>query len=232
MTRVMTRGGTQLWAAMLVMGLVACDRADTTSMPLDQAPAPPTAEGPPPPPEGAFLAQMAPDQTSQLTSLGVEVVVPGEVPPSFSIVELRVDQGDPGPGYLVVYQNHLNQCFAVEFASEGIGDPPATENRLPIQPPLFRDAVGDPASDQGYGLNHGPFAEADMQAQFPEANLFTDWLIGPSGAYRLIGATYIGDLFETLRGCEDVAPEDAVALAESLTVLTTDPMGEPLDRNP
>lgn len=224
--------GTPLWAAMLVVGLVACDRADTTSMPLDQAPAAPTAEGPPPPPEGAFLAQMAPAQTSQLTSLGVEVVVPGQVPPSFSIVELRVDQGDPGPGYLVVYQNNLDQCFAVEFAAEGIGDPPPTENRLPIQPPLFRDPVGDQVGDRGYGLNYGPFAEADMQAQFPESNLFTDWMIGPSGAYRLIGATYIGDLFEALRGCEDIAPEEAVALAESLTVLTTDPMGEPLNRNP
>jgi hypothetical protein len=48
----------------------------------------------------------------------------------------------------------------------------------------------------------------------------------------LIGATYIGELFETLRGCEDIAPEEAVALAESLTVLTADPMGEPLNRNP
>lgn len=213
-------------AALLLLagGLTACDRAELApSRPLDAPLEPPLAEGPPPPPEGAFLGQMPPEQTSQLTSLGVEVVVPGDVPPSFSIVELRVDQSNSGPAYLVVYQNDLNQCFAVEFAAGGIGDMPATENRLPIQPPLF---------GEGYGLHYGPFAEADMQAQFPEFNLFTDWMVGPSGAYRLIGATYIGELFDPLRGCEDVAPEEAVALAESLTVLTADPMGESPNRNP
>ncbi len=219
--------GIQLWAALLlVSGLAACDRADTTSMPLDQAPAAPTTEGPPPPPEGAFLAQMPPDQTSQLTSLGIDVVLPGEVPPTFSVVEMRVEPlatGTLDGGYLVVYQSVTDQCFAVEFFAGGIGDMPATENRLPIESPLF---------GEGYGLHYGPFAEADLQAQFPESNLFTDWMIGPSGAYRLVGATYIVDLFETLRGCEDVAPEEAVALAESMTVLTADPMGEPPDRNP
>jgi hypothetical protein len=205
-----------LTGLMIAIAMTAC-RTDNSSAPLAGDPAIPSAEVPPPPPEGAFLGQMPPTQTSQLASLGVEVVVPGEVPPDFAIAELRVDQGDPGPGYLVVYQNGANQCFAVEFASEGIGDPPATVNRRAIQPPLF---------GEGYGLNYGPFADADMQAQFPEANLFTDWMLGPSGAYRLIGATYIGDLFESLRGCEDVSLDSAVALAESLTVITDDPMGE------
>ncbi len=215
--------GTTLTGLVIAITVTAC-RADPPSAPLANDPAIPSAEGPPPPPEGAFLGQMPPAQTSQLTTLGVEVVVPGEVPPDFAIAELRVDQGDPGPGYLVVYQNAANQCFAVEFASDGIGDPPATVNRRAIQPPLF--------GDRGYGLNYGPFADADMQAQFPESNLFTDWMLGPSGAYRLIGATYIGDLFQSLRGCEDVSPEEAVALAESLTVLTDDPMGEPTNRTP
>jgi hypothetical protein len=200
----------------LVGWVAACDRSPPVTAPLNT---PPAAEGPPPPPAGAFLAQMDPPQVSQLASLGVEVVVPGQVPPSFTIVDLRVDQGDPGPGYLVVYQNDRNQCFAVEFAADGIGDPPATENRLPLQPPLF--------GDRGYGLNYGPFADPNLRAQFPQSNLFTDWLIGSSGAYRLVGATYLHDLFESLQTCQDVAPEEAVALTESLTVLTTDPMGEP-----
>ncbi|MEA5452459.1 hypothetical protein VB780_28050 [Leptolyngbya sp. CCNP1308] len=209
---------------LLVMGLAsACDRpapTATSSAPLDT----PVAEGPPPPPEGAFLAQMSPTQTDQLTSLGIEVVVPGQVPPSFAIVEMRVDSSDTGPGYLVVYQNDRSQCFAVEFAAEGIGDPPATESRIPIQPPLF--------GDQGYGLNYGPFTEADLRAEFPNANLFTDWMVGTSGAYRLVGAAYIGDLFESLQSCEDVSPEEAVALVESFTVLTADPMADPLGNTP
>ncbi|MGB3308888.1 MAG: hypothetical protein WBG32_24225 [Nodosilinea sp.] len=215
---------------LIAGGLPACD--SQRSGPQSQSPtspsaplnAPGPAEVPPPPPEGAFLGQMSPPQTDQLTRLGVEVIVPGQVPPSFSIVEMRVDQSDSGPGYLVVYQNEGGQCFAVEFAAEGIGDPPATENRVPIQPPLF--------GDRGYGLNYGPFTDADLSAEFPQSNLFTDWLIGRSGAYRLVGATYIGDLFETLQNCADIAPEEAVALAESLTVLRGDPMGEPIEAAP
>ncbi|HSM80548.1 MAG TPA: hypothetical protein VLS96_02625 [Nodosilinea sp.] len=181
----------------------------------------PGGEGPPPPPAGAFLAQMTPEQTAQLTQLGVEVVVPGQVPPAFSVAEMRVSQSDPAPSYLVVYQDEADQCFAMEFAAEGFGDLPATENRLSIKPPLF--------GDQSYGLNYGPFVDADLSAQAPQANLFTDWMIGSSGAYRLVGAAYIGDLFDQLRSCTDISPEAAVALAESLTVLSTDPMGAPVD---
>lgn len=224
---------TTLGSLALAMALVACQgtgsapEADSPSAPLDAASdptvsAPLSGGGPPPPPAGAFLAQMPPEQTSQLTSLGVEVVVPGQVPPSFSIAEMRVDRA--GPGYLVVYQNSSGQCFAVEFVAEGMDDPPTTENRLPIQPPLF--------GDQAYGLNYGPFNDADLRAKFPQSNLFTDWLMGGSGGYRLIGATYIGELFESLQGCKDIAPEEAVALAESLTVLTGDPMDDPMESKP
>ncbi|MBE9112613.1 hypothetical protein IQ273_24790 [Nodosilinea sp. LEGE 07298] len=222
----MTTKTVMVATALLIAGsLAACDGRSPSSL---QSPANPSvplnAPGPPPPPEGAFLGQMSPTQTDQLTSLGVEVIVPGQVPPSFSIVEMRVDSSSSGPGYLVVYQSEGSQCFAVEFAATGIGDMPATEGRLPIQPPLF--------GDQGYGLNYGPFTDAELSAEFPQSNLFTDWLIGSSGAYRLIGATYIGDLFEALQGCEDVTPEEAVALAESLTVLTGDSMGEPSGDSP
>jgi hypothetical protein len=166
---------------------------------------------------------MTPTQVSQLASLGVAVVVPGQVPPSFRIVELRVDPS--GPGYLVVYQRQPaegdapSQCFAVEFASDGLGDSPATEGRLPIQPPLF--------GGQSYGLNYGTFTDPGLKADFPQPNLFTDWMAGPSGAYRLVGATYLGGLFESLKTCQDLSPEEAAALAESLTVLAADPMGEP-----
>jgi len=186
---------------------------------------PPPNPGPPPPPAGAFLAQLPPAQTSQLANLGVEVVVPGAVPATFSVVEIRTDQPAPdsanpaaGTSYIVVYQDSSNRCFAVEFATDGIGDPPATESRLPIQPPLF--------GDQGYGLNYGAFAEEDMQAQFPGSNLYTDWLIGPSGAYRLVGAAYIGSLFQTLASCEDIDPQAAVSIVESFTVLSPEDVGD------
>ncbi|WP_017297483.1 hypothetical protein [Nodosilinea nodulosa] len=211
--------------ALLIVGLLtACNGQPQTSQgqnfadtstPLNAAG---PSGGPPPPPEGAFLAQMSPSQTSQLTSLGVDVVVPGQVPPSFAIVEMRVDQS--GPSYLVVYQNDSRQCFAVEFAAAGFDAPPATENSAPIHPPLF--------GDRDYNLHYGPFTDADLRAKFGDANLFTDWLIGSSGAYRLIGASYIGELFEALKECQDISPEQGVALAESLTVLNGDPTGDPM----
>jgi hypothetical protein len=163
------------------------------------------------------LGQLSPEQVSQLNSLSIEVVVPGMVPAYFTVVEMRIDQGETGPGYLIVYRDAANQCFAVEFAAQGIADPPATQNRLPIRPPLF--------GSQSYNLNYGDFSDGAMQAQFPGSNLYTDWLRGRSGAYRLIGSTYIRDLFPNLQSCTDIAPEMAVGLVESFTLLTSEPMG-------
>jgi hypothetical protein len=153
------------------------------------------------------------------------VVAPGAVPPAFSVVDIRTeqptgDQGAPDAGvsYIVVYQDPTNRCFAVEFAAEGFMAPPATENRIPIQPPLF--------GEQDYGLNYGSFMDEEMRSQFPDFNFFTDWLIGPSGGYRLVGASYIGSLFPDLAGCEDIAPEAAVSIVESFTVLTPEVIGD------
>jgi hypothetical protein len=204
----------------LVAFTVACDRTPqsnpTATAPLNSPDTP--APGPPPPPAGAFLAQLSPEQTQQLSSLGIDVVVPGVVPPTFAVADLRIDQGDIGLGYIIVYQDPGNRCFAVEFAAGGIGDPAATQNRIPIQPPLF--------GDQGYGLNYGELAEVELRSQFPGTNLYTDWLAGRSGFYRLMGASYINDLFPALQGCQDIDPETAVALVESFTLLTSEPMGE------
>ena len=228
------------WRGLIAFGVLtlvaACDGQNTGSISGDTEPlnpetsdnAPPSAgSAPPPPPAGSFLGQLPPEQTSQLASLAVEVVAPGAVPPSFSVVDIRTEQPvaeeggpDAGTSYLIVYQDPANRCFAVEFASEGFMPPPPTESRLPIQPPLFDE--GD------YGLNYGPFTEEDMRSQFPDDNFFTDWLVGPAGAYRLVGASYIGSLFPALASCEDISPEAAVNLVESFTVLTPEEYGDGL----
>ena len=194
------------------------------SMALDAAPAPAAEDGlsnPPPPPPGAFLAQLSPDQVAQLTSLGIDVVVPGTVPPSFQVADLRITQGEMGLSYLIVYQNAANQCFAVEYADGGTLDPLATESRIPIQPPLFTQENGGPT----YGLNYGKYADPEWQAKFPEPNLYTDWLAGPSGYYRLTGAAEIKAIFTTFDACKDVEPATAVTLVESFTLITAEPMG-------
>ena len=206
------------------------DSAASNTQPLQTETSTPGAPesvppAPPPPPEGAYLAQLPPEQTSQLTNLGVDVVAPGAVPPTFSVVDIRTVQPDAeapgldmGASYMVVYQDPTNRCFAVEFAADGMGTPPATENRIPIQSPLF--------NDQDYGLNYGPFQDEAIRVQFPGSNLYSDWLIGPAGAYRLIGSTYISDFFPALKGCQDIAPEAAVSIVESFTVLTPQAMGD------
>ncbi len=221
-------GGRMVIVLLLPMMTVACDGQNATDTPSSTEPlvtaspensAPP---GPPPPPDGAFLAQLPPEQTSQLTSLGVDVLAPGAVPPGFSVAEIRTEQGvgqeSGGGSYIIVYQDPTNRCFGVEFAADGIGDPPATENRLPIDSPLF--------DDPSYGLNYGPFQDDSMKAQFSGSNLYSDWLMGPSGAYRLVGAAYISSLFPSLAGCEDVAPQEAVSIVESFTVLTPGEIGD------
>ncbi|MFH7243248.1 MAG: hypothetical protein ACHWZW_10410 [Spirulina sp.] len=196
------------------------------SMALEADPQSPAGENdplaPPPPPPGAFLAQLSPDQVAQLTSLGIDVVVPGTVPPAFQVADLRITQGDMGTSYLIVYQNASNQCFAVEYVDGGTLTPLATENRVPIKPPLFTDENGNPS----YGLNYGKYSDPEWQAKFPEPNLYTDWLAGPSGYYRLTGAAEIKALFATFDACKDIDPQDAVAIAESFTLITTEPMGE------
>ncbi|MFM7471166.1 MAG: hypothetical protein ACKO5P_06640 [Nodosilinea sp.] len=179
---------------------------------------------PPPPPAGSFLGQLSPEQTNQLTSLGIEVVVPGVVSPDFKAVDLRVDHRDQALGYMVVYRHRQGQCFAVEFAN---GDPtplPPTQSALAIQPPLF--------GGQGYFLHYGKFKETKMQTRFPGSNLYSDWLSGPSGAYRLVGAAYIKELFPALDSCQDVDPRQAVKLVESFTLVTTAPMGDDLKSTP
>lgn len=187
------------------------------SAPLDSLPAETT---PPPPPEGAFLGQISPTQVSQLNSLGIEVVVPGVIPPGFKVAELRITQGEAALGYMIVYQHPgtegQGQCFAVEFTREGMGDPPAVTEKRSLKPPLFKG--------QSYELHYGQFTEPALQRQFPGGALYSDWLQGASGAYRLIGAVLIGQLFPALQGCQDVTPTQAVELVENFTVLAADPM--------
>lgn len=215
-------GGVGLFLALALSG---CNSPPETNNP---PPSPETspeipAAVPPPPPQGAFLAQLTPDQTAQLKSLGVEVAVPGVVPPTFSVVEIQAKPAagsGPGSGasYAIVYQDSTNRCFIIEFAADGIGDPPVTEHRIPIHPPLF--------TEREYGLNYGVYQDQSLRKQFPEPELFTDWLMGNSGAYRLIGGSYIQAAFPNQSDCKDITPEEAVQIVESLTVITSEVIGD------
>ncbi|PSN17911.1 hypothetical protein C7271_15290, partial [filamentous cyanobacterium CCP5] len=157
------------------------------------------------PPSGAFLAQLAPDQMMQLQQLGVEVVVPGVVPPGFGVARVAMDDGE----YAIVYRDDQNRCFGVQFSKDPV-DSPAANQQQPVSSPLF------PGAD--YGLNYDP----------PEDNpsrLFSDWLPGSQGAYRLLGAPDINAL-QGLSACRNVDLETAIPILESFTTVSPEIMGD------
>lgn len=212
---------------MLILGLMAtgigaCGESRSLLSPpaVDSLAAVGTSPNtPPPPPVGSFLGQLSPAQTQQLLNLGVDVVVPGAVPPEFSVAQLAIQPDRSGtPAYTILYRNRASQCFAIEFMSTSGVASLTAEHRIPIHPPLF--GAGN------YGLNYGHIQDRPVKTQMPDSALFTDWLLGRSGAYRLVGASYISQNFPAMSGCQDVAPEQAVALVESLTVLAPDIMGD------
>ncbi|NJN04723.1 MAG: hypothetical protein HC816_20850 [Leptolyngbyaceae cyanobacterium RM1_1_2] len=180
--------------------------------------APPTASSaapPPPPPPGALIAQLQPDQTQQLESLGIAVAIPTEVPPEFEIVDLVAEAAtaELGPQYQMVYRDSGDRCFVIEFTPDGVGDLPDTEFNQPLDSPLF---------GPGYQLHYGQYADLDMRSQFPEPEFATDWMIGESGAYRLAGATYINQTFASQSNCQDISPETAQQIVESMAYLQSD----------
>lgn len=202
----------------------------TGNDPASEAPPPQTGNAapdaattaPPPPPPGAFVAQITPSQTAELKQLGVEVAVPTAVPPEFQAIILKTEQkpGEPGggPAYTLVYRDLVNHCFAIEFTTGGIGSTPETDYRTAIAPPGF--------PGQDYGLNFGPYKDAKLRQSSPGSQLSSDWIQGKSGFYRLVGASTIHQTFPDQGDCQDIAPDAAVAIVESLAYLTDDIIGD------
>ena len=179
---------------------------------------PPGEDGPPPPPSSAFIALLTPAQTTELRALGSPLVVPTDIPAGFLVERAEVIQEERAAGYQILYRDGSDRCFAVEHTTTGIGSTPETEYRIPIQPPLVGEA--------GYGLNYGSYVATDLQAQFPEPTLMSDWLPKENGYYRLAGANYINARLAPSRPCQDITPEEAVQIIESFALLTDEITGD------
>lgn len=177
------------------------------------------APPPPPPPEGAFIAQITPDQNQKLIDLGIEVAVPTQIPPGFRTISVIAETQPEGPTYMLIYQDQLDRCFAIEFTSGGVGGLPEIENEVPLNPPLF---------GEGYILYHGAYVDPQLQADFPDPNLITDWMGGESGFYRFLGAAYLTQYYPDLV-CQDISPEEAVEVIDSLAYLATEIIGDGLE---
>jgi len=179
----------------------------------------PSTETPPPPPPGAFLAQLQPAVNADLLALDIPIAIPTYLPPGFDLaaydVGTRADGADAGPYYALVYHNAESQCFAIEASSGGVGSP-ILENRFPIESPIFgSNAV----------LYSGQLKALNAPATAATPDLVSDWLPGEVARYRYIGARLTMATYEQ-PACTDVPAEEAVKIIESLAYLTSDIYGD------
>lgn len=216
-----------IWPLLLATGLAAlagCRRAapvaesGAPSTPLSNSPtnSPPA---PPPPPGAAFIGLLTPEQTTQIKTLGVPLVLPTNIPPGFAVDRVDLNQSDRFTGYQVLYRDSSDQCFAIEYTTGDVGSIPETENRMVINLPWS-------ATTAGYSLNYGHYVDPALRDQFPEPELISDWLPMGEGLYRLTGAAYINKVVAPARPCQDVPVEIAVSILESSTVITDEIQGD------
>ena len=170
-------------------------------------------ETPPPPPSNSYLAHLSPNVANQLVNLGINIVIPIYLPPNMTLANYGVSDTSNGedPYYWLVYRDDQNRCFAIEYATSRTRTS-SLENQTPIDSALFGD---------GYRLQHDQFTSSS-DAQRPEHDLFTDWLVGDDGFYRLIGAGLVNAQNYAQNTCSNITVEEAINIAESLSYLPTD----------
>jgi len=216
-----------------LLNLMACDRrsgvSDATQPPANDSTGI-SSGAPPPPPDSAFLALLTPDQTTQIRSLGLPLVLPTDIPEGFEVAQLQIQQDGRFPGYQLLYRDGgipagapaANRCFLVEFTVGGIGGTPPTANRQPLNPPILADDGAE------YGLNYAPYTDAAQREQFPEPSLISDWLPVEGGFVRLAGTELINNTLTPEVVCTDIAVEEAVAIIDSLAVISDEIQGDGL----
>ncbi|NEP18102.1 MAG: hypothetical protein F6J97_14555 [Leptolyngbya sp. SIO4C1] len=217
------RRGAGIAIAIALIGCQPEAPPPTSEVPLPKDAAPSGAPPPPPPPADSFFALLPPEATAALEALEISAAVPSYLPAGFSLADYEAGQGgvsgaDGRPYYWLIYRDAQNHCFAIEFTSGGVGGP-ELENQLPIESPLF---------GPGYSLHYGQYADSGLREQFPEPDLFSDWMAGEQGLYRLAGAEQIMQTYEQ-SGCRNLPPEEALRVVESLTYLRSDLLGEELE---
>jgi hypothetical protein len=183
------------------------------------------------------------DQTA-LKSLGIAIVVPTDVPPGYTVSQVKLDPCPAdslrsaegicrfGPGYGIVYRNATtDSCFAIEATGGGVGGGYG-EYRLPFSTALFGDGAVEFSERRASGerpdsLGKTPSAE---QLDSPQAAISTDWQSkdgGTSGPfYRLAGAdglrtAYLGERDgQPATQCQNtITPNAAIKITQSLNWL-------------
>lgn len=167
---------------------------------------------PPPPPENSYLAQLPPDATNQLVSLAIDIAIPTYLPANMTLANYGIGETAAGSSYYwLVYRDNQNHCFAIEYSSRGSNDM-SLENKELLDHVLF---------GEGYHLYHGKFPNGEI-GELPTSDLFTDWLEGDSGFYRLVGAGLVNAQDYGQEDCVNITVKEAISVAESLSYLPTD----------
>ncbi|NEQ42055.1 MAG: hypothetical protein F6K00_00250 [Leptolyngbya sp. SIOISBB] len=210
-------------ASFGLVGISACQNAPNPPEATESsttAPAESLPPAPPPPPDTAFLALLSPTQTAQIRVLGLPLVLPTAIPDEFGVVQIETQSDERFGGYQILYRDGSDRCFLIEYTVGGVGDLPATENRLPLNPPILADDTVE------YGLNSGPYVDTSLREQFPEPSLISDWLPVEGGFVRLAGAALINNSLVPAVPCTNLAVEEAVAIIDSLAVISEDIQGD------
>lgn len=171
-----------------------------------------TAALPPPPPTNSYLAHLSPEVTNQLVGLNINIAIPTYLPQAMTLASYEAGETAAGSAYYwLVYRNPQDQCFAIEYTASD-SDDIFLENQEVLKSELFGD---------DYRLYHGKFPNGG-EGELPESDLFTDWLEGEDGFYRLIGAGLVNAQNNGQDNCSNIPIKEALAVVESLSYLPTD----------
>lgn len=184
---------------------------DVTPQPSESV-APPTNDvsSPPPPPTNSYLAQLPPNVTNELVSLDINIAIPTYLPSTMTLANYGIGSEETDY-YWLVYRDDQDRCFAIEYAA-GDTDDISLENQEPLNSTVF---------GEHYSLHHGKFPNGG-DGELPESDLFTDWLEGEDGFYRLVGAGLVNAQDYGQNDCNNIAVKEAISIAESLSYLPTD----------
>jgi hypothetical protein len=148
------------------------------------------------------------NQQRELRSSGVPVILPTYIPSGFRAVEVKT-MSDGAKGYSIVFERaDDNRCFLVEGIDGGIGGGIDLEFTLPIDSKLF---------GSGYILSYGLPKDPEMKQQFPETDLYSDWMERNRFFYRLGGALIAREEYDYANCRQDLEPSEAVKVIESFS---------------
>lgn len=163
--------------------------------------------------QGPANPQLSDRQTNQLKSLGIKVAIPSYIPAGFQVASVQIKPCPSGvrrfcPNYAITYRNSNKSCFAIESTGGGIGDMPSAglEQEYPVNNPILGKSV---------------VLKYRKNDRLSGPTLIGSWM-GKGPFYRFTGAgsrLFLDTAPPELSNCNDISPQEAVRVSESLRYL-------------